>query len=496
MPTITGRALTAAKDAFGTAWAVIRSDDWQNSLTLLGTAQSSLNWHRLTPANLMNEETVLALITDDPMARRIVMEPVDAAFRQGWELSPPADLETETAQEQETAIREKLKSVEAEPVLKHGEYWGRGYGRGCVLLGVNDSGGSMSTELNMEKISELKWLQALKSDEFTVGRLSTDGDKPGMGEPETWLVRRTAGSAQVVVHKSRLILTRGVPTHKEQREENDWKDVSVLQAPYNALRNYDSAVTGLAQMLTDGSQAILKIMDLPGLLADDSTVLRARLRVMEMARALRIMPVNAGGNGTEPESFEFAERTFSGVADTFDRLLGALASAVGWPQTYLFGRSPAGENATGESDREIWDDMVKEGQTDVYQPHLQVLVTLAAYATGATDPEGWTVEFSPLRQETDKERVEREAIIADTDTKYHAMGMDEFILFKHRFGGDEYNAQPLRIAQDDLEAMEALMAMDRERAMNPPPVPPAFAAQQAAPGEPVDEDEDEGEEDE
>jgi phage-related protein (TIGR01555 family) len=336
------------------------------------------------------------------------------------------------------------------------------------MLGTADSTSDQTMPLADETVSDLKWTAVLKSSEFSARDLydnqETDGQMFGL--PKIWNVTRLNGSGTIPVHESRIILTRGIPTSDELRQDNDWRDISVLQAPYEPLRNYNSAGTGIAQMLLDASQAVLKIRELAKLLADDPDVLTTRMRILELARALHVMPIDAGDlSGQGAEDFFFAERTFSGVADAFDRLLGMLASSIGWPQTYLFGRSPAGENATGESDREMWDDLVAADQRDVYLPHLQRLVTLAAYAEKVTDPEGWTVEFAPLRQETDAERVDREGAIADTDVKYITAGVyDELDVAEHRFSGEEYDATPIRISEENGEAAKLLREQDLARA--------------------------------
>jgi phage-related protein (TIGR01555 family) len=477
MPPLTARA----KDAAALLWSKVeRSDTWQNTVNLLGTAFASLSWHRPTAAAWLGLDELDAIYVDDGIGRRIVTEPVDAAFRQGWHLSPPADMKAEQAQEEERVILDRLKAVAIPANLKTALYWGRLYGRGGLMLGTGDSTADQTAPLDDETVRSLDWTDVISCDEFSCAQVYTEGQMHG--EPEIWLVTRFNAFESILVHESRIILTRGIPTSKKLRQENDWRDISVLQAPYEPLRNYNSATTGMAQMLTDASQAVMWIRQFAELMAGDQSVISTRLRVMELARALHIMPLDAGdagGNGRE--DFQFVERTFSGVADTFDRLLGALASATGWPQTFLFGRSPAGENATGESDREIWDDLVKADQEDIIKPLLQRLVTIAAYAEGVTDPEGWTVEFEPLRQETDMERVTREGLIADTDVKLVQAGiLDELTIAKHRYGGDEYDPTPPRLEQEDLDAMEALQEQDRERALNPPEPAPEFLAAQAA----------------
>ena len=52
----------------------------------------------------------------------------------------------------------------------------------------------------------------------------------------------------------------------------------------------------------------------------------------------------------ENDSFETHQYTFGGIADTYDRFMMDVAGAAETPVTKLFGRSPAGMNATGESD--------------------------------------------------------------------------------------------------------------------------------------------------
>ena len=51
-----------------------------------------------------------------------------------------------------------------------------------------------------------------------------------------------------------------------------------------------------------------------------------------------------------------------------------LSSLTNIPQTLLFGRSPAGMNATGESDLENWYNFVERIQKLMLKPNLLVLL--------------------------------------------------------------------------------------------------------------------------
>src|SRR4029077_19739346 len=93
------------------------------------------------------------------------------------------------------------------------------------------------------------------------------------------------------------------------------------------------------------------------------------------------------------------------------------------PVTLLYGRSPAGMNATGESDIRGWYDSVSDAQHDTLKPRLTRLITLLFLAkdgpTQGRVPDRWCLEFNPLWQPTDKELADTKKIKADT---YVALG--------------------------------------------------------------------------
>jgi hypothetical protein len=95
------------------------------------------------------------------------------------------------------------------------------------------------------------------------------------------------------------------------------------------------------------------------------------------------------------------------------------------PITKLFGRSPAGLNATGESDLENWYGEVLAYQQHVIKPRIERIVRLICYALGMPDPESWSVTFPSLWIEGPKAIAERRKIIADTDKVYIDAGVYE-----------------------------------------------------------------------
>jgi phage-related protein (TIGR01555 family) len=110
--------------------------------------------------------------------------------------------------------------------------------------------------------------------------------------------------------------------------------------------------------------------------------------------------------------------SFAGLPEMMDRSMMRVAAAAEMPLTLLFGRSPAGMNATGESDIRGWYDTVADAQTDELKPNLERLLKLIMLAqdspTRGKVPERWAVEFHPLWQPTELEAATVLKLKADT----------------------------------------------------------------------------------
>ena len=202
--------------------------------------------------------------------------------------------------------------------------------------------------------------------------------------------------------------------------------------------------------------------------AGGAETLRSRIQLMDLARSVcRAILVDA-----EKESFERVATSFAGLPEVMDKLMMRMSAAAEQPVTLLYGRSPAGMNATGESDIRGWYDNVAEGQTDELKPRLERLLTLMFLAkdspTRGVVPSQWCIEFNPLWLPTDKEEADTKKVIADT---YVAL-VGGNIMTDAEAG--------IGLASDfptiDVEARTELAEADKEegvrpREVNTPPVP-------------------------
>lgn len=83
-----------------------------------------------------------------------------------------------------------------------------------------------------------------------------------------------------------------------------------------------------------------------------------------------------------------------------------ISGAAEIPVTKLFGRSPSGLNATGESDLQNYYDMIAEKQEAVLRPILNKVLPPFIISTIGSLPEDFDFDFDPVAEPSDKERAD------------------------------------------------------------------------------------------
>src|SRR4051812_15269726 len=388
-------------------------------MTGLGTLRDKL-MHTQVVAGFKLEDSVLeALFNDDDVARRVVAKLPRDATRRGFRIELEGDPDEDDAADISRQMLAALVKLDATPKLRDGWIWARLYGGGSGIFVGADDGLSVDQPLNEAAIRSIKFLNVIKRPQMSIARRYEDIEAPEYGKPELYNVNQASGTLAprtgLVVHESRLILFDGAMTARMTTESPTGFDDSVLQNSMAALQQTASAWQSIAHLMTDASQGVLKIANLVDLVATGGTeTLRSRIQLMDLARSVcRSILIDA-----EKESFERVSTSFAGLPEVMDKLMMRMSASAEQPVTLLYGRSPAGLNATGESDIRGWCDTVAEGQTDELKPRVERLVRLVFLAkdgpTSGREPDNWCIEFNPLWQPTDKEKADTQKVIADT----------------------------------------------------------------------------------
>jgi hypothetical protein len=206
------------------------------------------------------------------------------------------------------------------------------------------------------------------------------------------------------VHPTRLAIFIGNAFADEDvlDQTQGWGD-SVLVAVFDAIKNADATASNIASLVFEAKIDVIRIPNFMSNLADE-TYKRKILERYTLANT------GKGINGTlmldKEEEYETKTTSFSTLPDVLDRFLQIVSGAADIPATRLLGQSPAGMNATGESDLRNYYDRVSAGQEIEMTPALFRLdEALIRSATGTRDP-GIHYAWSPLWQMSEKEKAD------------------------------------------------------------------------------------------
>lgn len=439
-----------------------RRDGWLNAIAGYGDASRDKRVGHLINVELFNQEAADELWRGDGMFARIVEKPPHQMTRRGWTFQIRDDKDAAEAmadRQEELKIRSKVRKC-----LE----WQRAYGGGALLLGIND-GRPMEKPVNEAGIRSLEWVTELTPRELVPVAYYKDPKGPKYGEPEIYEMRRRSARARgiysqaeaVRVHASRLIIFQGTITAKNQIAAHiGWGD-SIFNRVYAAVRDFVFGHESAATLLGDFAQAVYKIKGLAEMIArDEDDKVRNRAVLVDFMRSTaRAILVDS------EEDFERKSTSVDGLPEILDRLGLIVAAITDMPLTVLLGQSPAGLNATGESDIRNWYDHLESEREDKLREPLEELTRVMFLAkdgpTGGVEPEAWTLVFPPLWQMTDEQKAALRKTVAEADAIYVNAGvlMPEEVA-ESRFGGDEWSME----TQIDDEIRAAYEAEEEEQA--------------------------------
>lgn len=412
-----------------------RNDGWKNLVTGLGSARTAKNTftHHVF-GGVMTDTELESLFYEDGLAARIVKLLPDDMFREGWDYVFPKLDEIKAADIAEVyaGIMEEL---EVQQKIKDAFVWKRLYGGAAILISAMD-GQTPDKPLVPKRIRAIEKLRVIERTEIEYEGIvwQTDPSLPRYGLPVMYPVRfETPGgrtTQTMNVHYSRIIELHGdtLPRHSMAgiSQENRYWGISALQRANDRLRSLGSSLGSIDQLLSELGIGKYKIKDLAQLLAspDGEQAIKRRVELTDLVKStFRSMYLD------NDEEFVRDTISFQGVPEMLQMLFMLISADTGYPMTRLFGMSPAGMNATGESDMNNYYDMVRSLQATELQPVLLRLVRLIAEWKGLDEP---YIEFRPLETMNEKEvaelerqKADKEKIEADTYKAYIDAGVLE-----------------------------------------------------------------------
>jgi len=283
--------------------------------------------------------------------------------------------------------------------------WSRLYGGAIAVLMID--GQNVSTPLRIDTIQKGQFKGLLVLDRWLVQPSLEDlvtemGQSIGLPKYYTVIADAMALLNQKI-HYSRVIRLEGLRLPYWQRvSENLWGQ-SICERLWDRLVAFDSTTQGAAQLVYKAHLRTYKVKDLREIIAIGGKAFEGLVKQIEQ---IRLWQSNEGLTlMDDADTFETHSYTFAGLDNVLLQLGQQLGGAVDIPLTRLFSQSPAGMNATGESDLRNYYDRVNADQNkDLRSGMTTILKVMCRSVLGIDAPKNIGFKFNSLWQLNDTEK--------------------------------------------------------------------------------------------
>ena len=381
------------------------TDGYSNAAAFLGSDSPLLSSGTFIRSGLTSDpELLTAMYRENWLTMRIIDMPSEDMTRAWYRLSAAV------SGEQLHALRrlEARHSVKQE--LTNALRWARLYGGSLALMVIRGEEDCLDRPLETDLLLPGCFQGLLVLDRAQgiepSAELVSDLDDPDFGLPESYTVNLdTADSRCVTLHHSRVLrfVGRELPRTETVRE-NYW-GASEMEHIQDELLKRSAASANIAQLIFQANITTLKMSDFGDMLGAGTEEQR---RAVEYAMGLENRFRTSFGIQllSRDDSFENHAYSFAGLSEIYEQFMMDMAGAAEIPATKLFGRSPQGMNATGESDLRNYYDMIASLQERLLRPALEKLLPVMAMSCWGYVPADLEFVFEPVMTTSPAERAE------------------------------------------------------------------------------------------
>ncbi|WP_320972285.1 DUF1073 domain-containing protein [Enterocloster bolteae] len=392
-----------------------RADGYTNMLNKYGTKQDNSESYRFQSEEMVSDLELMNLYEGNGLFTKIIDRPSEEAIKHGFDIDYGDDKTSEY-------VEEKMDALQVEEHFATAEKWARLFG-GAIIVMLVDDGRGLEEPLDWNSVQSIEELRVFERSIVQPDYTSlygfdfdiTDRTRP-IGQPEYYDVFSQYGTFRV--HYSRCLVFRNgrLPEHTTNAIYRHWGIPEYVKIK-RALRETITSHTDGVKLLERCVQAIYKMKNLSNLLTTDKgeDVVIKRMQVIDMARGI----LNSLAIDAEGEDYDFKTLQMSGVKDILDSTCNMLSAVTDIPQTILFGRSPAGENSTGENDMENYYSMVEKIQKMNMKSNGRTLIDLILIegkTKGRIDEiPRYKTKFAALRSMTEEQKANVDSVKANTE---------------------------------------------------------------------------------
>lgn len=295
--------------------------------------------------------------------------------------------------------------------------WGRLYGGAAGLILIKGQEGELDKPLDLEMVYPGTFNGLYILDRWSGitpdVELVTDMSDPDFGLPMYYSIADGEGRIYARVHHSRIIRFTGreLP-YLEKLAEMYWGE-SEVEALYADVVKHDNVAHNMAALTFRANIDTMEVQNLDQLFSVAGS--EQQRRFWNVMQAQSVVKSNFGtqlvNKGDQVKNTQY---TFTGLQEVYDSMCLDLAGASRIPVTKLFGRSPAGMNATGESDLQNYYDYIDTLRESTLKPIIYKLLPIIAMSAWGVVPDDIDITFPPLWTPTAKEVAEIAKYKAET----------------------------------------------------------------------------------
>lgn len=399
---------------------------------------------------------------------------LEAMYRSSWVVGQAVDVVADdmtreginmrglAKPEDAEAINQELDRLQVWDKLNETIKWSRLYGGAIAVMMID--GQNVSTPLNTKTIGKGQFKGLLVLDRWmvvpTLEDLVTEFG-PDYGMPKFYdVITDSVGLSNQHVHYSRIIRMDGVKLpYWQALAENLWGQ-SVIERLEDRLTIFDSATLGAGQLVYKAHLRTYKVEKLRDIIAAGGKAFDA---LVKQINQIRLWQSNEGLTMMDSrDAFETHQYSFTGLDNILMQFGQQISGALGIPLVRLFGQSPAGFSATGESDLSNYYDNINQQQEGRMRTPLQILLEVVSMSIlGKPLPDSFKFDFASLWQISDETKANVANTVVDAVTK-----AEEASLITRRTALKE-----LRQSSEITGIFSHITDQDIEQADDDPPAP-------------------------
>jgi phage-related protein (TIGR01555 family) len=379
-------------------------DAFQNLMARLGFGSGNLTEGANYPLTRLtqNYTLMLSLYRSHWIVRKIIDTIPEDMVKNWWEFDGqvgPAHVDRFRKAERKT--RTKAAILRA---LK----WGRLFGGAAAVMMVADHEDSLHEPLSLDAVMPGSYRGLLVLDRWSGISPSADRiediNDPDFGLPASYTITlKTGGTMRV--HASRVLRFTGRDLPAWEAEAEMGWGVSEIEIIYDELKKRDNTSWNISSLIFLANIRVLKMSDLAELLAVGSQ--SAQTRLYQVLSAQNRLMSNMGVQLlSKDDDFDTKQYSFSGINDIYESFMLDLSGAAEIPATRLFGRAPAGLNATGESDEQNYYDSLGQKQESQLTPQMDKLMPVIAMSEWGLMPDDLGHRWNPAQTAKADKRAE------------------------------------------------------------------------------------------